>query len=196
MMTRSGRRRKKQSCDDGEGEAQSSENAEGSSATQALPTSRIVKISREEFLRLYTQPDPEEDPSRPSTPAESQADPSSEDEDFSFPKRTEKPTDRNTPSLIGLRNSFMALTDAEEEQENTPALLQPTFKDRLPPIFLKITPSQEHLDIIKTQIYPDTRIQLQGPYLKIVTKDQTEYGRLLGRTRDEQWEYFTYTTPW
>ena len=60
------------------------------------------------------------------------------------------------------------------------------------PIFLKLTPSQEHLDVIKSLIYPDTRIQIQGPYLKILTKDQTEYARLLGRTRDERWEYFTY----
>ena len=179
-MTRSSRRLKKQSCDDGEEGTQSSENAEGSSGAQELPPGRVVNMSREEFLSIFTLPPPEEDLSRPSTPAESQADPSSEDEDFSFPKRTAKRTDQNTPSPVDLRNSFSALTDVEEEQENTPALLQPINKDKMPPIFLKLTPSQEHLDVIKSHIYPDTRIQIQGPYLKILTKDMTEYARLLG----------------
>ena len=138
----------------------------------------------EQFTR-QTKPRPSTPSDRPSSPSESEADQSSEEEsqpdpssdeeeEFSLPKKTAKPAARSTPSPVDLRNSFAALTDDEEEQETTPALLEPTFKDRLPPIFIKITPSQALLDIIKSLIHSETRIQIQGPYLKIVTKDHQE----------------------
>ena len=164
----------------------------------ALLADRLSKQDRLAQSRPTTPSDrsstPSESQADPSSDEESQADPSSdEEEEFSFPKKTAKPTARTSTSPVDLRNSFAALTDNEEEQETTPALLEPTFKDRLPPIFIKITPSQEHLDIIKSLIYPETRIQIQGPCLKIVTKDQTEYSRLLTRTNEEQWQYYTYS---
>ena len=182
-MTRSSRRLKKQSSDDGEEGRQTSENAQGLPGTQARHATLEEEVcSKRETQAAFSSLFPEiiefaansyieEDLSRPGTPAESQADAScDEEEDFSFPKRTARHTVRTTPSPVDLRNSFSALTDNEEELENTPALLQPTFKDRLPPIFIKITPSQEHLDIIKSLIYPETRTQIKGPYLKIVSK--------------------------
>ena len=201
-MTRSSRRLKKLSCEDGAVGGQSSEITEG------LPGSQARHATLEEENRSETVPPVDymsffaklaadrasNLQSRPDTPSEAQADSSSdEEEEFSFPKRTARTSTRTSPSPVDLRNSFSALTDNEEEQENTPALLQPTYKDKMPPIFLKLTPSQEHLDVIKSIIYPDTRIHLQGPYLKIHPKDQIQYVRLLTRARDDRWEYFTYT---
>ena len=198
-MTRSSRRLKKQTCDDGAAGGQSSETTEGLPGSQARHATLeeedrseiIPSIDYTSFFSNLTIP---ANQSRPDTPSEAQADPPSDKEgEFTFPKRTAKTSARTTPSPVDLRNSFSALTDNEEEQENTPALLQPTYKDKMPPIFLKLTPSQEHLDVIKSIIYPDTRILLQGPYLKIHPKDRTEYVSLLTRARDDRWEYYTYT---
>ena len=199
-MSRSSRRLKKLSCEEG----QSSGNSEGLPGSLARHATlkeedRSEIIPAVDYMTLLAklsvhQASIHEDSSRPGTPSEFQEYTSSneEEEEFSFPKRSAKTSARTSPTPVDLRNSFSALTDNEEEQENTHALLQPTYKDKMPPIFLKLTPSQEHLDAIKSLIHPDTRIQIQGPYLKILTKDQTEYARILGRTRDERWEYFTY----
>ena len=67
---------------------------------------------------------PSESEADHSSDEETQADPSSdEEEEFSFPKKTAKPTARTTPSPVDIRNSFAALTDNEEEQEPTPLFL-------------------------------------------------------------------------
>ena len=132
--------------------------------------------------------------SRPDTPSEAQEHPSSDEEaEFSFPKRTAKTSARTSPAPVDLRNSFSALSDNEEEEQDDAPAFRLTYKDKMPPIFFKHTPSQEHLDTIKSIIHPDTRIHLQGPYLKIHPKDGLEYANLLTRAREDQWEYFTYT---
>ena len=161
---------KKQSSDDGEEGKQNSEGSPSAQARHAPLKEEASSVSAQvDYMSLFAK-------LAANTPSKSQADPSSEDEeDFSFPKRTARHTARTTPSPIYLRNSFAALTDVEEEQETTPILLQPTFKDRLPPIFIKTNHYQENLNKIKAEIDPDTRIQIQGPYLKIVTRNQTEY---------------------
>ena len=193
-MTRSSRRLQKKTGEDGAVGGQSSETSEGQSDSQA----RHATLEEEDRSEPKPSPDYMHLFSRlsaqlASSTSEPQPEPSSDkDEEFSLPKRTAKATAKTTPTLVDLRNSFSALTDNEEEQESTPALLQPTYKDKMPPIFLKLTPSQEYLDEIKSLIHATTRIQIQGPYLKILTKDKTEYARLLGRTRNERWEYFTY----
>ena len=45
---------------------------------------------------------------------------------------------------------------------------------------------------IKAEINSETRIQIQGPFLKIVTQTEEEYSKLLSRTSREQWEYYTH----
>ena len=124
-MTRSSRRLKKQSCDDGGEGRQSSVNTEdlpGSQARHATleEEARSGSSLAIDYMTLLAklsvhQSTIHEDPSRPGTPSESQEDPSSdEEEEFSFPKRTAKTTARTSPSPVDLRNSFSALTDNEE----------------------------------------------------------------------------------
>ena len=193
-MSRSSRRLQKKTGEEGAVGGLSSETSEDQPDSQARHASlqeedRSESKPTPDYMHLFSRLSAQ----LASSTSEPQPEPSSaEDEEFSLPKRTAKATARTTPTPVDLRNSFEALTDNEEEQEPTPALLQPTYRDKMPPIFLKLTPSQEYLDEIKSLIHASTRIQIQGPYLKILTKDKTEYARLLKKSREEQWEYFTY----
>ena len=137
--------RKKLSCEDAEDGKQGTKNAKGFSDSWARQTALEEEMVRSEhtatddvdFMQKFAQLADRyshQAQSRPSTPSESEADPSSdeesqpdpssdEEEEFSLPKKTVKPTARSTPSPVDLRHSFAALTDNEEEQETTPALL-------------------------------------------------------------------------
>ena len=199
-MTRSSRRLKKQSSEDGAVGGQSSETSEGLPGSQARHTTlkderRVKIIPAAEYSKILSQISAELAlQSRSNSPSDHRSDLSSdEEENFSFPKRTAKTSAPTSPTPVDLRNSFSALTDDEEEQENTPALPRRIYKDKMPPIFFKLTPCQENLDVIKSIIDPDTHIHLQGPYLKIHPKDGLEYANLLTKAREDQWEYFTYT---
>ena len=147
-MTRSSRRLKKQASEDGAVGGQSSETSEGLPGSQAKHATlqkgnRSEPISYTDYENLFYSLTADMNlNSRPNTPSELQPDPSSEDEEFSFPKRTAKTSAPISPTPVDLRNSFSALSDnEEEEQDDAHATIRPTYKDKMPPIFLKHTPS-------------------------------------------------------
>ena len=209
-MTRSTRsQQKKQASKDGAVGGQSSESTEGLPGSQARHATleegnRSDHIQSIDYMSLFTKLAAEQAAasikasllqSTPGTPSEAQDHSSSEDDsDFSFPKRTARlqTSSRSSPAPVDLRNSFSALSDNEEEEQDE-AAPRLTYKDKMPPVFLKLTPSQEHLDIVKSIIHADTRIHLQGPYLKIHPKDGLEYANLLTKARQDEWEYFTHS---
>ena len=74
--------------------------------------------------------------SRSVRPLNSLADPNSEENtDFYLPKRSARAIVNRVTTPIGLHNSFSVLSDDEDDQETTPAPLQPIFKEKPPPQF-------------------------------------------------------------